>query len=319
MLRTLFINSDSSLVKEYPFLNDIPYDVKDEALRDLLKNYKSNFAKGSGVAFNLKYKSKKYSTDSFNVLSKHWNHKRGAYSSAFKGLNSEKPLPVNLEHTCRIIHTKTNEYFICIPRTVKIKESVCEDKEISLDPGVRIFETGYDKDGLILNIGVGCGTYISKLHSYKNKLMSIRATSKNSRFRRKIGISIKRVLERIQNTVSDMHKKIAKFLCSRYNIIIIPKLNFHSFKNITKKNRCKMASLAHCKFVDRLIETSKLYSNCSVKVITEEYTSKTCSNCRCIKNDLGSSKEFNCTECLYEFDRDVNGSFNIYLKYLREK
>jgi transposase len=35
----------------------------------------------------------------------------------------------------------------------------------------------------------------------------------------------------------------------------------------------------HCEFVDRLTEVSKLYSDCKIEIITEEFTSKTCGNC----------------------------------------
>ena len=115
--------------------------------------------------------------------------------------------------------------------------------------------------------------------------------------------------------VTDQHKKLAKYLCSTYNCILIPKLNFHDFKNMNKKTKSKMMSLRHCEFVDLLISKSREY-NCKVMVVTEEWTSKTCTCCGTPKYDLGSDKTYNCGTCKNILDRDVNGARNILLKYL---
>ena len=47
---------------------------------------------------------------------------------------------------------------------------------------------------------------------------------------------------------------------------------------------------------------------------TEEYTSKTCTNCLKINYNLGSDKTFKCPNCSLIIDRDVNGARNILLK-----
>jgi putative transposase len=43
-------------------------------------------------------------------------------------------------------------------------------------------------------------------------------------------------------------------------------------------------------------------------------TSKTCGNCGNIKQDLGASKVYKCSECKKKMYRDVNGARNILLK-----
>jgi transposase len=46
---------------------------------------------------------------------------------------------------------------------------------------------------------------------------------------------------------------------------------------------------------------------------TDEYlTSKCCSNCKNIKDNLGSAKLYICTKCNLILDRDINASINIY-------
>lgn len=116
----------------------------------------------------------------------------------------------------------------------------------------------------------------------------------------------------LENLVLELHRKIA--LCSIYNTILIPKLNFHNFNNMSKRNKSQMAVLNHCLFVDRLISKSREFKDCKVKIVTEEFTSKTCGCCGLINNKLGSSETFKCSGCHLEIDRDFNGARNILLK-----
>ena len=45
----------------------------------------------------------------------------------------------------------------------------------------------------------------------------------------------------------------------------------------------------------------------------EEFTSKTCSRCGCVKGDLGRCETFKCRSCSFTHDRDVNAAKNIFI------
>jgi len=77
-LRAYCINLESECVKEKPFLKEIPYDVRDEGMADLIKAYKTCFSKGD--KFKMKFRSKKDNQQSIVVHSKHWKHKRDQIS-----------------------------------------------------------------------------------------------------------------------------------------------------------------------------------------------------------------------------------------------
>jgi putative transposase len=47
--------------------------------------------------------------------------------------------------------------------------------------------------------------------------------------------------------------------------------------------------------------------------IDEAYTSKTCSNCGFMNDNLGASKIFKCNICELKIDRDCNGARNIMI------
>jgi transposase len=52
--------------------------------------------------------------------------------------------------------------------------------------------------------------------------------------------------------------------------------------------------------------------NSNVIEVSEYLTSKTCSICRNINDELGSSKTYKCTNCPICIDRDINSAINIY-------
>lgn len=339
-LRARFINN-VNYEKIDKWMLDIPYDIRDESMRDLVKNYSSNMSKGD--SFDIQFKSRKKSLDSINVLGKYWNTSRGMYSSTFTSeMKCEMKLPETLDHTCRIIRNKLNKYYIFIPKLLKKETKIKNEKlckksfkseyesqinglkdskipgVLSIDPGVRTFLTCYDPSGLIMKFGEGFKGIgkLSILLKYKDKLQSLISKTRKRFKRNRLNKAFLRSSEKITNVVQDCHKKLSKWFCQNYKTILIPKLNFQGTKNISKNNRRKLLSWSHCSFVDRLIHKSREYNNCKVIQVTEEYTSKTCGCCGFLKQDLGSSKTFKCNKCLTIIDRDINGARNILLKYI---
>jgi putative transposase len=72
-------------------------------------------------------------------------------------------------------------------------------------------------------------------------------------------------------------------------------------------------SFAHYRFKQFLISKAEEYS-CKVRIVSEAYTSKTCSYCGRIQN-IGSKKLFKCS-CGVNVDRDLQGARGIYLRAL---
>ena len=80
-LREKCINN--GLFKDTPWVLKTPYDIRSEAMRDLLKAYKINFA-AKRLHFEMKFKSKKSPSDSIAFLSKHYKSK-GVFFPRFWG------------------------------------------------------------------------------------------------------------------------------------------------------------------------------------------------------------------------------------------
>jgi len=107
-----------------------------------------------------------------------------------------------------------------------------------------------------------------------------------------------------------MHNQAANFLSTTFESIFIP--IFETKKMVDKE----LLNLSNYKFSNKLENMCKIRGN-NFKIITEEYTSKTCTDCGKINKNLGGKEEFKCRKCGLEIDRDINTSRNICIKNIK--
>ena len=314
-LREKIINSKTNLYKHLEWLNEYNYDLKDEAIRCYLNNVTSNIAKGK--RFTISYKSRKESF-SISLLAKYWNKKNFFKEiQTHSKLRTSEALPNIIRYTCRLIKSTTGKYIFVLPENLKVQDQLHENKSIFIDPGEYQVLTGFDPDGHIVTLGKQDIGQIARLQHYYRKFQGrIKKSNVSTKKRKRMNIALQKINDRIYNLVDDMHKKITRFLVTNYNNIHIPKLNFHNFKNMSKKHKARFASLRHCSLIDRIIDKTREFPKTKVFIETEEYTSKTCTNCGWLNNNLGSKKEFKCPCCGLNISRDTNGARNIMLKCL---
>ena len=89
-------------------------------------------------------------------------------------------------------------------------------------------------------------------------------------------------------------------------------------RKINSKTARNIITWSHFTFRQRLLHKIREYPNVKLKIVTEEFTSKTCGKCGTLNPNLGSNKEFICGSCNYKSDRDLNAARNIFIKSLEE-
>ena len=329
-LRAKHINNDN-FEDENAWVSETPYDIRDEGMNDFLKALKATKAKKDLKRFHFKFKSKKDSTQSITVLKKHWGHKRGVYSGVFdwKKMKAEMDLPEKLGYDSRLIKTRLNKYYLCIPKPIEVKSenqapNSTKHCTISLDPGVRTFMTGYDADGSTFEWGQNDFGRIFRLcYAYDGLQAKWSSKEVNHHQRYRMKIAGLRIHSKIRNLVDEVHKKLVKCLCENYRKIVLPvfetsKMVKRGMRKLHKKTARAMLTWSHYRFRQRLLSKSREYPWCKVILTEEPYTSKTCGKCGTINAKLGSHKTFRCesSECDYVSDRDVNGARNILLRLL---
>jgi putative transposase len=336
-LRANYITNRSEKFKDpnFKWVLDTPCYIRDAAMLDLLKNYKSNVA-AKKKNFKLKFRSKKDRLQSIVIPSRDWGRKSGEFSFLM-GIKSSEQIPEKMEYDCRLTINRLGEFYLCIPRPLEIKAdnqgpkfSVVEEKKgagiISLDPGVRTFMTDYNPSGEAIEWGKGDINRMYRLCLHYDRIQSERDSihgKENKRKRYKLRRCMLRIHKKIRNLVDECHRKFARWLCENHHVVLLPEFKTKNmvkrgFRKIHSKTARQMMTWSHYRFRQYLLHKSREYPWCKVVICTEEYTSKTCGCCGVINKNLGSSKTFRCPSCGATIDRDVNGARNVLLKYITE-
>lgn len=334
ILRERCINSDADIFKRphYTHLLEVPYDIRDHALDQLLQAYQNEFDKrkeNPDHTFDIKFRSSR-NTQSFIVDKKAWKSSGIFYPESWTKyrIKSSERLPNKIDHAVVITRDYLGKYYISLPYkpTSRIDEKLdCRGNApkfpriISIDPGVRTPFTCYDPSGKIYEIGAGDASKLTRIGFHMDRLQSkmAHATHKKRCSYRK---AWRRKAEKIKNLVKEFHIKTALYLCRNYEVILLPKFETQQMSlKLTRKIRSKtvrqMLTWSHYTFQVRLKQKAELFGS-KVIICDEHYTSKTCSKCGYIKHDLGGAKKYNCNKCSYRVDRDKNAAKNILLRYI---
>lgn len=327
-LRALCVNNELWESESLAWVKQTPYDIRDEAMNDVLKAYKTNFA-AKRSQFTVNFKSRKAKSDSIAILAKHWKAS-GLFHPTFWGqapLIASEPLPDKLDYDCRLQRTNLNHFYLCIPRPLELRSESQAPKRpsvIALDPGVRTFQTGYSPDGSVTAFGDKDIGRISNLCQRLDKLQS-KASRPEVRHRQRYRMrkAMCRARERIANLINDCHHKVAKQLCQNYTTILLPLFETRNMvsrikRRIDSKTARMMLTWSHYRFRQTLLSKSREYPWVEVVVVDEAFTSKTCGLCGELHQTLGANKVFVCPNCKFTVDRDANGARNILLKFLTE-
>jgi IS605 OrfB family transposase len=341
--RNLMIKPNAELDDDKKWLNEIPYDTRQLVIKNILGNYKSaltNKRNGNIKKFDLKFKSRKNKNQFFFVdhralkpsgilWEKKFDHKLKMRKGESKWFNNF--IKNNTLKDMIITREYPGKYYLHIPYEQQEKKITSKRKMASIDPGVRIFHTGYDPQGSVIIIGEKLGDHIIKIYEKVDQLQSkIKKTNtknndegykKNKRSRQRMKKQCAWLRAKIKGIVNDHHWKTASYYCKNYQIIIIPKLDTKSLKRkikqtygstIASKMIRKMMSLAHSRFIDILKYMAKQY-NRELLIVDEAYTSVTCGKCGILHKNLYSKKVYHCQNCKMIIDRDINGARNILI------
>ena len=134
---------------------------------------------------------------------------------------------------------------------------------------------------------------------------------KGSKNRKKRKLEITRLYEKITNKRKDYLHKISTWIIKNYDEVGIEDLNI---KGMLKNHHiAKALSGVSLYEFDRQLEYKSKMLNKNITRINRWFpSSKTCSVCGCINNDLTlKDREWTCKDCGSHLDRDINASINI--------
>ena len=321
-IRPYIIKSNKDLDNNYneAWLKNIPYDTRQLSLKNALSSIKSSIAllKNNHIQyFSHKFKSKKDKKQSFYI-----DHRALKNLNLFPSLlKNNKKLKVKkrykkyenyISSSDSILLKDGKNYYLLFTKEKK-KENIIEQKNdiISLDPGIKKFQSFYDTNGYVGEFGnIELKNKLFKIEKKIDKLTSISTKRKKSRFRNKCY----KLRTKAKNIVSDFHWKLSHFLCKNYKVVLLPIFKSKKMRsNLNCINNRVLNLYSHYKFQQKMIYQGKKYG-CQVIIVDESYTTKTCGSCGTINNFIGNSNVFWCSSCKIELDRDYQAARNILIK-----
>ena len=120
-------------------LKKVPRAVRDEAMIDLVKAYKSNFSKGG--PFFIHFRSRKHMPQqSIVIQSRDWMRMRGQFAF-LKTIPSAETLPPNLNgfDTRIVLVQRTMEFYVCLLSPLEIwgeNQAPASQRVVAVDPGM---------------------------------------------------------------------------------------------------------------------------------------------------------------------------------------
>ena len=129
--------------KEKLKLSKIPVHTIDNAIKDVVNAYHTayEYAKITKRHFRIRYK-KKNANDTIVLEKSVFPYKRNSIALKTLGLVNSSESIIGIQHDC-ILQKQKDKYILFVPTNTPFKVIKDKKKLISLDPGIRTFQTGY--------------------------------------------------------------------------------------------------------------------------------------------------------------------------------
>lgn len=292
-----------ALVKpEHPWYYQSSKCSPQYALKALAEAWQRCFNKLAGAP---RFK-KKGRNDSFTVDgSIHVDHRKIKVPK-IGWLKTFERLPQGIKPKSITISRQANRWFISFKIEVDLQPTIKSIDVVGVDLGIKNLAT--------LSTGevfAGAKSY----RYYEKKLSRMqwlnRHKVKGSNNWRKAQVKIANLHRRIANIRKDTLHKLTTYLAKNHGAVVIEDLNVSGMMANRKLSKA-IADMGFYEFKRQLEYKCQLYGS-QLKIVDRWFpSSKTCSNCGYKKESLQlSERTFNCENCGFECDRDLNASINL--------
>ncbi|EAJ3762751.1 transposase [Campylobacter coli] len=302
------------LKEEHNFLSLLPNDYAQAVMKNLSRGF-NNFYK----TFNYpKFKAKKNNIQSFNMYAGCRIKIDGDYIILIKPKGSsytKDDLKIRFKRhkikynfdkvTGFTISKENNKYYISFTFHCNI-ESKETSGAVGIDLGIKDF--AICSDGVIYE---NKRFFEKSLRKLKISQRSLSRKQKGSNNREKQRLKVSKLHKKVKNQRNDYQHKVSREIADKYRTICLETLKV---KNMVKNKKLAKAisDVSWSSFIEKLSYKVAENQGYLVKIDTYYPSSKTCSNCGCIKESLSlSERTYNCEECGFTIDRDLNASINI--------
>lgn len=297
---------------EFPWMYEVSKCAPQEALRDLDKAYKNFFRSlKSGKKIGFPKFKKKGVYDSFRLTGSIRSLKRSVVLPRLGEIRTKERTNVKGRILSVTISREADRWFVAFAVERKRGEYIrtLQETAVGVDVGINSFCVLSD------------GTKIESPKPLEHSLKLLKCRSKQhsrkkigSANRKKSALKLTRLHRKIRNRRSDFLHKVSTMLAKTKSAVAVEDLNV---KGMVKNRHLSLyiSDAGWSEFVRQLDYKTKWHGSSLVKAPKFYPSSKMCSSCKTIKENLKlSDRIFRCEKCGLVIDRDVNAAIN--LKYL---
>ncbi len=299
------------LRESFPEYKDVFCDTLQEVMQRLDKTYANFYRRvkqnAKSVGFP-RYKSiRRY--DSFTLKVSGWKLD-GKYLTISKigkfKLRLSRPIEGDIK-TLTIYKSRTNKWYACFScDNIPTQNLLDSDKTVGIDVGISSFLID-SEGGRVDNPQYFINS--ESLLQKRQRILSRKA--KGSKRQNKARMLVNKTHEKIRNQRNDFLHKIANYYIYNYRTIVIETIYI---PGLTKGHRLGKAihDAGWGKFYELLDYKAVEAGRQIIRIPRFEPTSKTCSNCGEINQDLTlNNRKWACKSCGVLHDRDYNAAKNI--------
>jgi putative transposase len=292
-----------ALVKPiYPWYYEVSKCAPQYALRQLAEAWKRAFKKTSKPPrFKKKGRGDSFTLDGSIKL----DHFR-IRVPVIGWLRTYERLPVCFQPKSATISRTADRWFISFKLDFELVNRPKPHPVVGVDLGIKALA--------VLSTGIvveGAKSY----RKYEKKLSWLqwlnRHKQRGSSNWRKAQIKIARFHRKIANIRKDTLQKLTSYLAQNHSRIGVESLNVSGMMANHKLAKA-VADMGFYEFKRQLEYKCQLYGSTLVEVDQWYPSTKTCSQCHTVKDEMPlSERVFRCDNCSFECDRDLNASFNL--------
>ena len=307
-------NSLPKLKEEYSYLSLLPASYAQATMKNLSRGF-DNFYR----TFNYpKFKAKKSNIQSFNYYGGSKVKIDGDYIVLMKPRGSsytKDDLKIRFKRhkikyefdkvTGFTISRENNKYYISFSFYTDIESKETNDA-VGIDLGIKNF--AICSDGTVYE---NKKFYEKSLRKLKISQRKLSKKQKGSNNRDKQRLKVSKLHKKVKNQRNDYQHKISREIADKFKVICLETLKV---KNMVKNRKLAkvISDVSWSSFVSKLEYKVAENQGYLVKIDAYYPSSKTCSNCGCVKKELKlSERVYHCNECGFTIDRDLNASINI--------
>jgi putative transposase len=296
---------------------DVPFQIKGIAVKEAVEAYWATLKahKGKKGKIFFKFRSWKDPIQSC-YIPKTVISENGIYPKiSGKDLKFLESFPEDVLDS-RLVW-RAGKYFITIPTKQYVSYGENQARVVAIDPGVRVFSTFYEDESCGF-LGQGDFSRIQRLAHHLDDLISRMSKVTRKQKLRKMKLAAARMREKIKNLVDELHHKVALFLVTCFDCILLPTFETKqmvgkSHRKIQNKTVRSLLSFAHYRFKVFLKHKAFEFGK-EVIDVCEAYTSKTHPETGEVKK-VGSAKRIKLLNGQW-INRDIVGARNILLRAL---